>query len=52
MAHRRAPEADLDLDDIWHYVATKSGSADIADHGVDLITGPRSRRRFAPRLAK
>jgi len=38
MAHRRAPEADLDLDGIWYYVATKSGSTDIADRLVDSIT--------------
>ena len=38
MAHRRAPEVDLDLDDIWYYVATKSGSADIGDRLVDSIT--------------
>ena len=38
MAHRRAPKADLDLDDIWYYVATRSGSADIADRLTDSIT--------------
>jgi len=38
MAHRRAPQADLDLDDIWCYIAAKSGSADIADRLVDSIT--------------
>jgi toxin ParE1/3/4 len=38
MAHRRAPEADLDLDRIWYYVATKSGSTDIADRLVDSIS--------------
>jgi len=38
MAHRRAPQADLDLDDIWHYIAAKSSSADIADRLVDSIT--------------
>jgi len=38
MAHRRAPEADLDLDGIWFYVATKSDSTDIADRLVDSIT--------------
>lgn len=31
MGHRRAPQADSDLDDIWSYVATKSGSVEIAD---------------------
>jgi toxin ParE1/3/4 len=38
MAHRRTPQADSDLDDIWYYVATKSGSLDIADRFVDSIT--------------
>jgi hypothetical protein len=38
MAHRRSLETDIDLDDIWHYIATKSGSADIADRLVDSIT--------------
>jgi len=38
MGHRRTPQADSDLDDIWYYVATKSGSLDIADRLVDSIT--------------
>ena len=38
MGHRRTPQADSDLDDIWYYVATKSGSMDIADRLVDSIT--------------
>jgi toxin ParE1/3/4 len=38
MAHRRAPEADFDLDDIWYYVARTSGSMDIADRLIDSIT--------------
>ena len=38
MAHRRSPEADIDLDDIWYYIGTKSGSADVADRLVDSIT--------------
>ena len=38
MAHRRAPQADLDLDEIWYYVATKSGSFEIADRLIDSIT--------------
>lgn len=38
MAHRCAPEADIDLDDIWYYVATKSGNAGIADRLIDSIT--------------
>jgi toxin ParE1/3/4 len=38
MGHRRAPHADSDLDEIWYYVASKSGSLDIADRLVDSIT--------------
>jgi toxin ParE1/3/4 len=38
MGHRRAPQADSDLDDIWYYVATKSGSLDTADRFIDSIT--------------
>jgi toxin ParE1/3/4 len=38
MGHRRTPQADSDLDDIWYYVATKSGSLDVADRFIDSIT--------------
>ncbi len=38
MAHRRAPEADTELDDIWLYIAKKSGSVDIADRLIESIT--------------
>jgi toxin ParE1/3/4 len=38
MGHRRAPQADSDLDDIWCYIATRSGSFDIADRLIDSIT--------------
>ena len=38
MAHRLAPEAEPELDDIWYYVAKESGSIDIADRLVDSIT--------------
>lgn len=38
MAHRLAPEAGIDLDDIWLYTAKESGSLDIADKVVDSIT--------------
>ncbi len=37
MAHRRAPEAELDLDGIWNYVATRSGSMEVADRLIDSI---------------
>jgi toxin ParE1/3/4 len=38
MAHRLAPEAETDLDDIWYYVAKESGSIEIADRLIDSIT--------------
>jgi len=38
MAHRRSPQADSDLDDIWCYVASKSGSVEVADRLIDSIT--------------
>ena len=38
MRHVRAPQADSDLDDIWYYVASKSGSVEIADRLVESIT--------------
>jgi toxin ParE1/3/4 len=38
MAHRRSPQADSDLDDIWYYVASQSGSVEIADRLIDSIT--------------
>ena len=38
MAHRRSPEADSDLDGNWYYVASRSGSVEIADRLVDSIT--------------
>jgi toxin ParE1/3/4 len=38
MGHRRAPQADSDLDDIWHYVAVNSGSLETADRMIDSIT--------------
>jgi len=38
MAHRLVPEAEAELDDIWLYIARKSGSVEIADRIVDSIT--------------
>jgi plasmid stabilization system protein ParE len=37
MAHRLAPEAEAELDDIWYYVAKESGSIEIADRLIDSI---------------
>ncbi len=41
MAHRISPLAEADLDDIWYYIATESGSVEAADRLVDSLT-----RRF------
>ena len=38
MGHQRTPQADSDLDDIWYYIATRSGSIEVADRLVDSIT--------------
>jgi toxin ParE1/3/4 len=38
MAHRRAVEADFDLDNVWYYVANNSGSTDVADRLINSIT--------------
>ena len=38
MAHRLAPEAEAELDDIWYYIAKESGSIETADRVVDSIT--------------
>ena len=41
MAHRLSPEAEAELDGIWYYVATGSGSIEVADGSIDSLT-----RRF------
>lgn len=38
MAHRVAPEAELELDNIWEYVAKESGNNEIADRLIDSIS--------------
>jgi len=38
MAHRLAPRAETDLDEIWYYVAKESGSIEIANRLIDTIT--------------
>ena len=38
MAHRLAAQATADLDEIWEYVFTESGNADIADRIIRSIT--------------
>ncbi len=39
MAHRVAPRAEADLDDIWYYVAQESGSVEVANRLIDTLTG-------------
>src|SRR5579859_5021739 len=39
MAHRVAPRAEADLDDIWFHVAKQSGSMETASWLIDSITG-------------
>ena len=39
MAHRVAPQAECDLSEIWSYIATESGSIEVADGVVDSISG-------------
>ena len=38
MGHIRTTQAGSDLNEIWYYVATKSGSLDVADRLIDSIT--------------
>jgi toxin ParE1/3/4 len=38
MAHRVAPQAEADLDDIWLYIARESGSIPAATGLIDAIT--------------
>lgn len=38
MAHRVAPQAEAELDEIWYYIAKESGSFEIADRVVDSLT--------------
>jgi plasmid stabilization system protein ParE len=39
IAHRLAPRAEADLDDIWLYVARESASMEVATRLIDSITG-------------
>jgi len=38
MAHRVSRQAEADLDDIWYYIATESGSVEAADSFIDSLT--------------
>ena len=38
MAHLVSPEAQSELDGIWYYIATESGSMDVADRFIQSLT--------------
>ncbi|HWM71981.1 MAG TPA: type II toxin-antitoxin system RelE/ParE family toxin [Steroidobacteraceae bacterium] len=38
MAHRLAPGAEIELDEIWFWTAKESGSVEITDRLIDSIT--------------
>jgi toxin ParE1/3/4 len=38
MAHRLAPGAEVELDEIWFWTAKESGSVEIADRLIESIT--------------
>ena len=38
MAHRLAPQARAELDEIWDYIARESGNPAVADRVIDSIT--------------
>ncbi len=52
MAHRLAPKADADLDEIWWYVATESGSAEVARRQLAAITSRFLLLAHHPRLGR
>ncbi|HSU05035.1 MAG TPA: type II toxin-antitoxin system RelE/ParE family toxin [Acetobacteraceae bacterium] len=52
MVHRRAPEADKDLDEIWYHIAKESNSVSLADRVVDRITDRLLLLALHPRLGR
>jgi plasmid stabilization system protein ParE len=38
MAHRIEPRAIVDVDEVWYYIVTESGSVAIANRLIDSIT--------------
>jgi plasmid stabilization system protein ParE len=36
--HQLSPEAEAELDGIWHYIASQSGSLEIAHRLIESIT--------------
>src|ERR1700722_3060984 len=53
MAHRLAPQAQVDLSTIWNYIVTESGNVAAADGVIDAISERFYRRpiKHAGRLA-
>jgi plasmid stabilization system protein ParE len=51
MAHRLAPQATADLDDIWYYVANESG-VETANRLIDSITDDFSLLARHPHLGR
>jgi plasmid stabilization system protein ParE len=49
---RVSADAERDLDDIWHYVATSSGSVERANKFVDAITQRLSILARSPKAGK
>jgi toxin ParE1/3/4 len=52
MAHRLAPQARADLDDIWEYIASESGDMAIADRVIDAISARFMLLASWPRLGR
>ncbi len=52
MAHRLALKAEADLDEIWWYVATESGSAEVARRQLAAITSRFLLLAHHPRLGR
>ena len=38
MAHRLSTETEAELNDVWYYIASESGSMEIADRFIDSLT--------------
>jgi len=52
MGHSRSPQAEADLDDIWFYIAFKSGSLGIADRFIDSLTDRFALLASSPHLGR
>ncbi len=52
MAHRISLQAEADLDGIWLYIATETGSVETADRLIDSVTERFSLLSRYPRLGR